>query len=97
MICSILEQHHLRHAALPADVAVGCSLLQPMAGSWLIRCTKLELEHCGKQTACVFTEDAAVLNQCLLFSFFFLFILISIADILLAFPESLRSIYSSWL
>lgn len=70
MICSILEQHHSRHAALPVDVAVGCSLLQPMAGSWLIRCTKLELEHCGKQTACVFTEDAAVLNQCLLFRAF---------------------------
>lgn len=67
MICSILEQHHLRHVALPVDVAVGCNLLQTMAGSWLIRCTKLELECCGKQTVCVFTGDAAVLNQCLLF------------------------------
>lgn len=57
----------MQDAALPVDVAVGCSLLLPMARSWLIGCTKLELEGCGKQTACVFTEDAAVLNQSLLF------------------------------
>lgn len=65
MIHSTPEQCLLSCAALPVDVAVDCALLRPMPSSWLIRCAKLS--GCGKQTACVLTEAAAALNQCLLF------------------------------
>ena len=86
MIRSIPGQHRSQLVALPVDAAVGCSLLQAMACSWLINSAKLELERCGKQTVSLQRMQLPWISACFLGLFL---ILSSIADIPLVFLESL--------